>query len=223
MNDVRKFIFGAIIGLFVFVGLMIGIVYVSACGLTFTCDRADPKLNLTPIPTLIPQSEAQVQHPSQSMTEFNKCQVNAVDLIGAWVTAGTPDTEPFPFTSLSGESCEGTYSADIQHLFVENELWKTGAIGCVSCHNADFTDRSSGLDLTSYDSVLLGSRRVAGSSSKGNEILGNGDWEKSVLYDVLANQALVPEGHSADAPAGELILFAGQKIIEPAATATVKP
>jgi hypothetical protein len=219
MNDVRRFIFGAIIGLFVFVGLMISIVYVSACGFTFTCNRSDPKLNLTPVPTLIPHTEAEVQHPSQNMTEFNKCQVNAVDLIGDWVMAGTPESNPFPFTSLSGESCEATF-ADIQPLFVENELWKTGAIGCVSCHNADLTDRSSGLDLSSYDAILLGSRRVAGSSSPGNDILAKGDWEKSVLFDVLAHQGLVPEGHSTEVPAEALILFAGQKVTAPVATAT---
>jgi hypothetical protein len=223
MNDVRRFIYGAIIGLFVFVGLMISIVYVSACGLTFTCNRADPKLNLTPIPTLIPHKEAVVQGPSQNMTEFNKCQVNAVDLIGAWVTAGTPKISPFPFTSVNGESCEGRFT-DIQPLFVENDLWKNGAIGCVSCHNAALTDRSGGLDLSSYDAILLGSRRVAGSTSPGNDILAKGDWEKSVLFDVLAHQALVPAGHSADAPAEPLILFAGQKVATPVGpTATATP
>jgi hypothetical protein len=148
---------------------------------------------------------------------FNKCEVNAVDLIGAWVAAGAPETESFPFTSVNEESCQGTY-ADIQPLFVENSLWKTGSLGCTSCHNAGLTDRSKGLDLSSYTAVLLGSRRVAGSTSKGNELLGNGEWEKSVLYDVLANQGLVPEGHSADAPAGSLVLFAGEKVIPEATT-----
>jgi hypothetical protein len=221
MNDVRKMIFGAIIGLFVFVGLMIGVVYISACGLTFTCNRADPKLNLTPIPTLIPASHSESK-PVEGMTEFNKCKVNAVDLIGAWVSAGTPKTDPFSFTSVSGESCEGKYGADIQPLFVENQLWKTGSLGCVSCHNADLGERSMGLDLSSYEAVLLGSRRVAGSTSKGNEILGNGNWEKSVLYDVLAHQALVPAGHSTDAPASGLLLFAGQKVVV-TVTATPTP
>lgn len=225
MNDVRKFIFGAIIGLFVFVGLMISVVYVSSCGLTLTCNRADPKLNLTPIPTLIPaaHSDAQ-QEQTQGMTEFNKCQVNAADLIGAWVTAGTPEIGPFPFTSLNGESCEGRY-ADIQPLFVENGLWKKNALGCVSCHNPELGDRSSGLDLSSYNAVLLGSRRVAGSTSPGNDILGKGDWQKSVLFDVLVDQALVPEGHSADTAGVPVTLFAGQKGIAPveATTATPKP
>lgn len=211
MNDVRKMIFGAIIGLFVFVGLMIAIVYVSSCGLTLTCNQAEPKVDRTPIPTLILASHSESQM-GDEITEFNKCKVNAVDLIGAWVAAGTPETEPFPFTDVNGESCQGTY-AEIQPLFVENSLWKPGALGCTSCHNADLTDRSKGLDLSSYDAVLLGSRRVAGSTSKGNDLLGNGDWEESVLYGVLVNQGLVPEGHSADAPADVLILFAGEKVV----------
>lgn len=211
MNDVRKMIFGAIIGLFVFVGLMIAIVYVSSCGLTLTCNQAEPKVDRTPIPTLIPASHSESQMGGE-VTEFNKCKVNAVDLIGAWVAAGTPETEPFPFTDVNGESCQGTY-AEIQPLFVENSLWKTGALGCTSCHNADLTDRSKGLDLSSYDAVLLGSRRATGSTSKGNDLLGNGDWEESVLYGVLVNQGLVPEGHSADAPADVLILFAGEKVV----------
>ena len=221
MNDVRKMIFGAIVGLLLVLGLMFSIVYVSSCGLTFTCGQADPKMDRTPIPTLIPASHSESQM-GEGVAEFNKCQVNAVDLIGAWVSASTPETDPFPFTDLNGESCEGRYAADIQPLFVENSLWKTGALGCVSCHNAELADRSKGLDLSSYEAVLLGSRRVAGSTPKGNELLGNGEWEKSVLYDVLANQALVPEGHSADGPASSLVLFAGTKAI-PVGTATPTP
>ncbi len=221
MNDVRKMIFGAIFGLLLVLGVMFSIVYVSSCGLTFTCGQAEPKVDRTPIPTLIPASHSESQMGGE-MVKFDKCRVNAADLIGAWVSAGTPEIGPFPFTDLNGESCEGRYIGDIQPLFVENGLWKTGALGCVSCHNADLTDRSKGLDLSSYNAVLLGSRRVAGSTSKGNELLGNGDWEKSVLYDVLVNQALVPEGHSADVPASTLILFAGQKVA-PAVTATPTP
>lgn len=209
MNDVRKMIYGAIIGLLLALGLMFSIVYVSSCGLTLTCGQAEPKVDRTPIPTLIPASKSE-SGAGEAMTEFNKCQVNAVDLVGAWVASGTPETESFPFTGVNGESCLGTF-ADIQPLFVENSLWKTGALGCTSCHNAELTDRSKGLDLSSYSAVLLGSRRVTGATSKGTDILGNGDWQKSKLYDVLVNQALVPAGHSMDAPASSLVLFAGEK------------
>jgi len=220
MNDVRKMIFGAIIGLLLALGLMFSIVYISSCGWTFTCVQAEPKVERTPIPTLIPASHSELQMQGGA-AEFSKCRVNAADLVGAWVSAGAPETGPFPFTDMNGETCEGSYT-DIQPLFVENNLWKTGALGCVSCHNADLSNRSAGLDLTSYEAVLLGSRREAGSTAKGNDILGSGDWEKSVLYDFLVNRALIPAGHSADAPAGELILFAGQKVVS-TATATPTP
>ena len=97
-------------------------------------------------------------------------------------------------------------------------MWYSSSLGCVSCHNADLTERSGGLDLSTYDAVLLGSRRVAGSSSKGNDILGGGDWETSLLHDVLVNQGSVPAGHSADAPVNNPILFAGVQVTEEQAT-----
>jgi hypothetical protein len=171
MNDVRKMIYGTIIGFFLVIGVWFSIVYVAACGFTFTCNRADPLVIRTPIPTLIPAVHSESQMGS-GMTDFKKCEVAAVDLIGAWVSAGYSKTEKFPFEDIQGNPCEGTYADDIQHLFVENNLWQPGSIGCVSCHNADLTDRSAGLDLTSYEAVLLGSRRVAGSTSAGTDILG---------------------------------------------------
>jgi len=54
MNDVRRWIFGAFLGLFLFVGLMISVAYVSSCGLTLSCIQAAPKVNRTPVPTLVP-------------------------------------------------------------------------------------------------------------------------------------------------------------------------
>jgi mono/diheme cytochrome c family protein len=54
MNDVRKWIFGAFLGLFLIVGLMLSIAYVSSCGLTFTCNQAAPKVERTSVPTLVP-------------------------------------------------------------------------------------------------------------------------------------------------------------------------
>ena len=212
MNDVRKMIFGSFIGLFLVFGVMFSIVYISSCGFTLTCNRADPLVVRTPIPTLIPASHAETQ-PDTGMTEFNKCQLSAVDLVRAWVSAGSPETDSFTFVDMNGEACAGTYTEDIQPLFVENSLWYPGSLGCVSCHNAELTDRSSGLDLTAYDAVLFGSRRVAGSTSKGNDIFGGGDWEKSLLYEVLVNQGLVPQGHSADASARVPIVFAGQWVV----------
>ena len=212
MNDVRKMIFGSFIGLFMVFGVMFSIVYVSSCGFTLTCNRADPLVVRTPIPTLIPVSHAETQADT-GMAEFNKCQISAVELVGAWVSAGSPETDAFTFVDMNGQACAGTYAEDIQPLFVENNLWYSNSLGCVSCHNADLADRSGGLDLTTYDAVSLGSRRVAGSTSKGNEILGGADWEASLLYEVLVNQGLVPQGHSVNASARVPIVFAGERVV----------
>jgi len=53
-DDVRKVIYGTIIGFFLVVLSWLSIIYISACGLTLTCVRAAPLVVRTPIPTLIP-------------------------------------------------------------------------------------------------------------------------------------------------------------------------
>lgn len=220
MNDVRKVIYTTIA---LFLGVLVfwlSIIYISSCGMTLSCRQAAPKIDRTPIPTLIPPSHVEAQMGGE-MTEFNKCQVSAADLIGAWVTAKSPETEPFPFADLNGNPCEGTFAADVQPLLVENSLWYTGAIGCVSCHNSALSDRSAGLDLTTYQAILLGSGRAADSTAKGADILGGGTWEKSALYTVLVKQSLVAVGHSADSSAATLVVFAGQVVAE--ATPTPAP
>ena len=221
MNDVRKMIYGTIILFIGVVASWLSIIYISACGLTFTCRQAAPRVDRTPIPTLIPASHSESPL-GASPLEFNACQVAARDLIGAWVSADSPESEPFAFSDVSGNPCEGTFSADIQPLFVENSLWYAGAIGCVSCHNSALSDRSAGLDLTTYEAITLGAGRVEGATSAGNDILGGGNWESSRLYDVLVNQGLVAKGHAADQPAADVVIFAGQAIASEA-TATPTP
>ena len=220
MNDVRKIIYTTITLFLGVVVFWLSIIYVSSCGMTLTCRKGAPKIYGTPIPTLIPVSHTEAQE-SEDMVEFDKCQVIATDLIGAWVTAKSPETEPFTFTDINGNPCEGTFAVDVQPLFVENSLWYKGAIGCVSCHNSNLSDRSAGLDLTTYQAILLGSGRASDSTAKGADILGGGTWDKSTLYNVLVKQGLVATGHSADSPAATLVVFAGQAAVE--ATATPAP
>src|SRR6185503_7077098 len=172
-DDTRRLIYGTIIAFLLFILAWLGFIYLSACSFTLTCHQASQLVERTSVPTLIPVKQSQAQ-PLQNASTFNKCQVYATDLIGAWVSAGHPETEPFPFTDLNGQSCEGTF-ADIQPLFVENSVWFAGSLGCTSCHNADLTDRSGGLDLSSYQGISLGTKRVAGSSSPGTDIFGDGD------------------------------------------------
>src|SRR5215216_2298319 len=171
-DDTRGMIYGTII--FFLVGLVIwlGIVYISACSFTLNCIQAAPLIVRTSIPTLIPPEHVQAQ-PTDTNVEFNKCHVAAIELIGAWVAAGHSETEAFPFTDLNGQDCEATYE-DIQPLLRENSLWFPGSLGCTSCHNTDLTDRSGGLDLSTYEAISLGSHRETGSTSPGTDIFGDG-------------------------------------------------
>jgi hypothetical protein len=224
-DDTRGLIYGTIA--FFLVGLVVwlGLVFISACGFTLNCIQAAPLVVRTPIPTLIPLEQAPGQgQPQTAPEQFNQCQVRAVDLIGAWVAAGHSKTEPFPFTDLNGENCAATYE-DLQPLLRENSLWFPGSLGCTSCHNADLTERSGGLDLSTYEAMSLGSRRVAGSTSPANDIFGGGQWEGSLLHEVLVNQGLTPEGHSPDAQPPQTIIYAGQRTAEamPGVTATPTP
>ena len=145
------------------------------------------------------------------------------DTIGAWIAAGHNETEPFSFTDLDGKDCQATFE-DVQPLFVENSIWFSGSQGCTSCHNADLTERSGGLDLSSYQAISLGTRRVAGSTSPGTDIFAEGNLEESLLYQVLTTQGLTPQGHSPDVEPGNPILYVGQPVAtEGDVTATPTP
>lgn len=220
-DDTRRLVYGTIVAFLLFILFWLAFVYISACGFTLTCIQGAPLIVRTPIPTLIPVGQLQSQ-PETTAVEFNKCKVAATDLIGAWITAGHPEADPFPFTDLNGQNCEATFD-DMQPLFVENSLWFPGSLGCISCHNAELTDRSAGLDLTSYEAMSLGSDRAPDSTSPGNDIFGGGDWESSLLHDVLVNRGLTTQGHSTDAPVRQVILYAGQVVADAEVTPTPTP
>ncbi len=220
-DDARRLIYGTIVAFLLFIVFWLSVVYISACGFTLTCIQGAPLVERTPIPTLIPVKGAQ-KSPATAVEFNHQCKVAATDLIGAWISAGHPETESFPFTDLNGQDCQGTF-ADIQPLFVENSIWFPGSLGCSSCHNADLTDRSKGLDLSSYQAISLGTRRVAGASSPGTDIFGGGDLEKSLLYQVLTKQGLTVKGHSPDVPPNQAIIYASQVVSEGEVTATPTP
>ena len=208
-DDLRRIIYGTIFGFLGVVVLWVTTLYLFSCGFTLSCHSADLLVVRTPVPTLIPVEHTDA-HMDAEMPEFTKCQIGASDLVGAWVSAGSPETEAFPFTDINGQSCEGTYANDIQPLLTENGIWKQGTIGCVSCHNSTVAEeRSAGLDFTSYSSLTA------------KDIFGGGNWESSALFNVLVNQGLVKEkeGHSADEPASNPILYVGEQV-EPVATPT---
>jgi hypothetical protein len=123
---------------------------------------------------------------------------------------------------MNGQNCEATF-ANIQPLFVENSIWFPGSLGCTSCHNAELTDRSGGLDLSSYEAISLGSRRVAESTSPGTDIFGGGEWENSLLREFLVEHGLTTQGHSPDVEPVNPILYVGQAVADADAEVTATP
>ena len=208
MNDVRQMIYGSLALFFLMLLVWFSIIYVSSCGFTLSCNQADQIVIRTPVPTLIPRAHANPQ-PGGEGTLFDQCQVLATDLIGAWVSAGHPESEVFPFSDVNGQPCEGTFAEDVQPLFVENSIWYAGSIGCVSCHNAEQPDRNAGLDFSSYAAL-----------TSGPELFGGDDWESSLLHDVLVNRKLVPEGHATDEPGDPVFVYAGHALSDAEVTPT---
>jgi hypothetical protein len=219
-DDVRRVTYWAIL---LFLAIVLGwlaLIYVSACGLTLTCERAAPQVDRTPIPTLVP---ATMPVPNLSRrTEFNKCQVAAVDLVGAWVTAGHPESGSFGFTDVNGATCEGTFPEDVQPLFVNSNLWYAGALACSSCHSATLLTTNGGLDLSSYAGMGQGSQR-ADEASAGTDIFGGGGWESSVLYDWLFLRKHIPLARPPELAAEGPVIYAGVQVSGPSPVATPTP
>ena len=208
-DDTRRLVYGTIIAFLAFVTVWLGFVYISACGFTLNCIQGSPLVVRTPIPTLSPL-KGSLEQPQAEPGDFNKCAIGATDLIGAWVAAGHSETEAFPFTDLHRQNCEATI-ADVRPLLTDNSVWFPGALGCTSCHNADLTDRSGGLDLSSYEAI-----------SQRTDLLGDGNWEGSLLHEVLVNQGLTTQGHSPDVEPRIPTLYVGQ-LIETEGDGTVTP
>lgn len=204
-DDVRRFIYGTLV-VFV-VGLLVwfGFLYLNSCGFTFTCNKARFPVDRTPIPTIgyAPVPAMEVADPS------GKCEVSAVELMGAWVSAGSSEIEVFPFNDINGKPCEGNFNEDVRPLFVEANIWYPGSVSCDVCHNADIGKTSaSNLDLTSFQGILAGSQRSSPDVT-GTDILAGGDWEKSLLYEFTFTHPVQPPGHG-DSPRPGPVVFAGK-------------
>ncbi len=187
----------------------------------------------TPMPTLIPATPPQfVSLPVQAdlaaavsapagtpqgtpaaPQEKTPCRVRAGELLGAWVAAQAPESDSFPFTDAAGETCQGTFSDDIQPLFTKSNTWYAGAPPCITCHYGDLKNAWAQLDLSSYAGILAGSRR-ASPEAKGNNILGMSDagvdWGKAILYTQITTHRMPPGRPANDDPNGPLVT-AGSK------------
>ena len=215
-DDVRKYIYGAVTVFLVGVLVWVGFVFVNACGMSLTCNRGNSLPETTPIPTMIPATLPVMTVESSIVAPSDKCHVAGVDLVGAWVDAGSPETDPFEFTDANGATCEATFS-DVQPLFTQANLWYSGSLSCVSCHSVDLAVSPAQLDMSSYEGILAGSRR-ADDAPKGTDILGGGKWEASLLYQFIAEQKEVP-GHDA-ALSADLMVYAGTPLPDVQATPT---
>jgi hypothetical protein len=172
-------------------------------------------------PTLFPATMPAIEIKSKPVVAVSDaCRVPAADLVGAWVSANAPAETAFQFADMNGEDCEATFT-EVQPLFNEPNLWQTDSLACVSCHSVDVAISPAQLDMSSYAGIKAGSRRED-QKSKGTDILGGGNWEKSLLYEFLTvSKADVP-GHIEAASSGSFV-FAGKPFVESVPTATPKP
>ncbi len=210
-NDFKTYMLLLVFGLPVLLLFYIGALYFGNCGFSGDCSQASlaPIIH-TPIPTLIPAAMPTLNL-SAGLTERNQCTVSALTLLAAWVTSGYSDNVPFEFTDLSGTLCTGTFN-DVQRLFTEANLWYNGALPCASCHNSDLANAAMQMDLSSYAGILAGSRRTS-PETKGQDILGGGNWEASKLNDMLFISQLMPLGRTPGAvpPEGPTLLAGSPK------------
>ncbi|MEJ2749855.1 MAG: hypothetical protein P8183_18390, partial [Anaerolineae bacterium] len=97
----------------------------------------------------------------------------AVDLIGAWVEAGAPETDSFDYTGYDGNTHQGTFEIDIQPLFTTNGLWFEGSQACIGCHFANSEASYHEMNLSSYEGIMTGADAL--SEPPGVPILGQSE------------------------------------------------
>lgn len=217
-DDVRKLVYGTILVFLLGVFTWVSFLFLNACGFTLTCRRGDPLVDRTPVPTLIPATMPVMGQDAGEVVAPDQCRVPAVDFIGAWVDAGSPEHDAFQFTDVNRQTCEATFE-EVQPLFAEANLWSTGSLACTSCHSVDVAVSPAQLDLSSYAGITAGSRRENAEDTKGTDILGGGDWENSLLYQFISTSHADIPGHTEINP--HLLIFAGKPLEKPEATATV--
>ena len=156
------------------------------------------------LPKYVPIGQTALSFEGIHPPDPQRCTVRLVELIGSWVTAGVPEKDPFPFTDEQGRSCQGTFEADILPAFTQSNLWYAGALSCRTCHGPDIQVSYARLDMSSYQGILAGSSRES-SDSKGDDILGGGNWQESTLYNVLSKGEMPPNQPAGVSPLGPFV------------------
>jgi hypothetical protein len=114
---------------------------------------------VTSWPAYQPSESYQVSFAGIQPAAPGACSAYAVDLIGAWVAAQTPEKETFSFNDTNSKPCQGTFDADILPLFTQANLWYPGALSCRTCHGPDVQVSYARMDLSSYQGILAGTGR----------------------------------------------------------------
>lgn len=214
-DSTKNIIYGVLIGLPTMLVVWVFALYFFGCGTNNTCTGI-PQPALTPIPTLLAATLPAPPVGAEAIASKPRCRVAAVDLISAWVGAGYPETEPFEFTDVKQQTCTATFSADVQKLFLEANLWYDGAPACTTCHYADVAKATKNMDMSSHAGILAGSNRVGG-KAQGDDLLGGGDPQKALLIQMLTapegltaiNRPAMPLGRPASVAATGPLISAG--------------
>ncbi|MBM4425061.1 MAG: hypothetical protein FJ030_17065, partial [Chloroflexi bacterium] len=117
-------------------------------------------------------------------------QVTAVELIGAWVDGGAPETDPFTFTDAAGAQHQATFESDILPLFTQADIWFPGSQACTECHFDNSADSRHEMNLGTYEGILLGGDVL--SAPPGVAVVLPGDWANSKLRERLRNNRMPP-------------------------------
>jgi len=194
--DFKAWMLVLVFGLPIFLACFIATLYFANCGFDSDCSQAGlPDVLHTPIPTLIPVIHSVGEEGVIAPVEA-KCLVTGRTLLSAWVSSGYPEQNPFEFTDKTGMNCEATFAADVLPLFTDGNLWYSGSMSCASCHIPVIDKAAARMDLSSYAGILSGSQRSS-EEVNGNDILGGGDWENSLLNQKLFILKEMPLGHPA--------------------------
>lgn len=204
-TDVRKIIYGTLIGFLAMLCVWFGFLFAVACNGNLGCVKGEPTPARTSVPTLAPATPVAGQPAGGALD--GQCQAAALEVLGSWVDAGAPESEPFEFADVSGATCTGSY-ADVRLLLSTPGIWYPGAAACATCHSGDITEAAANLDLNSYAGILAGSGR-ASAFVRGDDILGDRDWTESRLFDVLVSQGTEPYGRPPGLDLRQVVVYAG--------------
>jgi hypothetical protein len=221
-RDFKSCMLYALFGLPIFLLLFIGTIYVANCGFSAECSQAGlPAIIHTPIPSLVPVNFTGPEKVIQPDAHA-PCSVTGRELLSTWVNSGSSEDQPFMVMDIGGNICQVTF-ADVMPLFTQPGLWYKGALACDACHNSDISIAAANLDLSSYAGILAGGKRTP-PDGKGEDILGGGNWDASLLNQMLFVNQLMPFGHpvGSAAPDGP-ILHAGVLVTTPAVPPTEAP